>query len=233
MAKRPVFIVKSLYPFYEMVEIEFEYFSGFAISQKQKSIKSLHASFENVFPEKIILEISTKSTENLGSSLSAFNLEINHGGEKINLECAFQGSKVFEKGGPFFDIYNMQPWEAKKDMRLKESGDLVKFVFGGEIFCCEPKDLFYNWIYINALIGISGKIDQISKYEAFTDIEFNPKKSINCQAKAAAIACGLYKAGLLSESMIDSKHFLKNVYQQDDFEEYERYEQMSIFTIAM
>ena len=115
----------------------------------------------------------------------------------------------------------------------KQLKDKVINISNGRSNVAQTMIRIFVMVYINALIGISGKIDQISKYEAFTDIEFNPKKSINCQAKAAAIACGLYKAGLLSESMIDSKHFLKNVYQQDDFEEYERYEQMSIFTIAM
>ena len=97
MAKRPVFIAKHVYPFYEIVEIEFDYFSGFAVSQKQKSIRALHESFMDLFPEKKILDISTKSTENLGISLSAFNMEINNEGKRINLECAFQGSKKFEK----------------------------------------------------------------------------------------------------------------------------------------
>ena len=182
----------------------------------------------HLYPGKQILEISTKSTQDLGASLSAFNMEVVTEGKKLNLECAFQGSKKFENGGPFVDIYDMQPWEAKKDSRLKENGDLIQFVFGGEEFCNEPKDLFYNWIYINALREMPEKLNQLGQYEAFTDIEFNPKKSINCQAKAVAIACGLIKAGMFDESMKDSKHFLKVVYHQNAFEEYE---QMSLFSL--
>ena len=40
-------------------------------------------------------------------------------------------------------------------------------------------------------------MEEITKYNAFTDVEFNPNKSINCQARAAAIFVGIAKAGLL------------------------------------
>lgn len=36
----------------------------------------------------------------------------------------------------------------------------------------------------------------VLEYDAFTDIEFNPDRSLNCQAKAAACFVGLCRAGL-------------------------------------
>ena len=59
------------------IEISFEWYPGFAISQKQKSIESLHfvASKKGYGS---LLEISTKSPEPLGRSLSAFNLQRTH-----------------------------------------------------------------------------------------------------------------------------------------------------------
>ncbi len=50
-------------------------------------------------------------------------------------------------------------------------------------------------------------------YEAFTDIEFNPNKSINCQARSVAIAVGLKKAGILEKCISDEKVFLREVYK--------------------
>ena len=50
-------------------------------------------------------------------------------------------------------------------------------------------------------------------YDSFTDIEFNPKKSLNCQAEAAAIFVGLSKSGLIDEVLKDKKIFSKIVYQ--------------------
>ena len=40
------------------------------------------------------------------------------------LECVFQGSKVFENGGPYRDLVLNSPYKAKKAKRLKESGKL-------------------------------------------------------------------------------------------------------------
>ena len=59
------------------------------------------AKSKGYFP---LLEVSTKSEVVLGQRLSAFNLKAKSDmiGE-IPLECAFQGSKVFENGGPYTD----------------------------------------------------------------------------------------------------------------------------------
>ena len=52
----------------------FEWFAGFAVSQKQKSIASFHEMIR--IRGKKPLEISTKSTVPLGVKLSAFNLKL-------------------------------------------------------------------------------------------------------------------------------------------------------------
>lgn len=225
MAKRPVFIALSKYPYYEIQDIEFEYFSGFSVSQKQKSIVALHEMFMKLNAGKRVLEVSTKSTELIGTKLSAFNLMLEFDGKKISVENAFQGSKVFEKGGPYIDIYKMSPWEAKKDSRLKESGDIISFKLGNKQFGNEPKDFFYNWIYIKALYENDDYLKAVKRYDAFTDIEFNPQKSINCQAKANAIAVGLIKAGIFDDCVQDKDIFLETVYDENNA----CYEQMSLF----
>ncbi len=225
MAKRPVFMMKDVFPFYEAMEVEFQFYPGFAVSQKHKSIRSLHESFGRQAPGNV-LEISTKSTDDLGIMLSAFNLSIAVKGRKISLECAFQGSKQFRGGGPYTDLYDASPWEAKKDARLKESGELIGFNLAGKSFCSEPKDFFYNWIYIKALWENAGYLRRLAPYSAFTDIEFNPKKSLNCQARAVAIAMGLKKAGLLEQCMADEGNFLRTVYRE---QAPEAFEEMDLF----
>ena len=106
MAKRPVFT-----PFSEghrlvlEVEIEFKWNPGFAPIQKRRNVAALHeaAAKQNHSP---LLEVSTKSNEELGLRLSAFNLPVElDSGMSIPLECAFQGSKIFENGGPYTDIF--------------------------------------------------------------------------------------------------------------------------------
>ena len=75
MAERPVFIpnIKGNPVVVEM--IEFQWNPGFSKKQKQRNVEELH---KNVINNGIspVLEISTKSQEKLGISLSAFNLKL-------------------------------------------------------------------------------------------------------------------------------------------------------------
>ena len=104
-----------------------------AASQKQKSVDSLHAAALKLPGISRVLEVSSKSREELGVALSAFNLTfttLKHN-RTFSVECAYQGSKVFERGGPFVDMFGMTSREAKKDDRLRSSGRLTGFRFFG------------------------------------------------------------------------------------------------------
>lgn len=211
MAKRPVFIANSVgSTLVDTKMIDFQYHSGFAVVQKQKSIASLHEAIRNTQNITQILEISSKSELELGVALSAFNLMMidkkKH--QTFSVECAFQSSKVFENGGPFLDLLNVTSREAKKDERLKTSGQLKKFSFYGIDWALEPLTAFYDWLYINALNFNSDYHEELLKYDAFTDIEFNPEKSINCQAYSIAMFMSLKRRGLLSE-IKNQKRFLE------------------------
>ncbi|MBJ6362484.1 DUF6977 family protein [Paenibacillus sp. GCM10012307] len=203
MAERPVFISSpEKKGFVEVRDIEFQWYPGFAISQKQKSISSLHKRLLNIYPSINVLEISSKSLELLGISLSAFNLMIRTKNNKeFSVETAFQASKVFECGGPFLDLYEKSSRDAKKDPRIKGSGRLLHFQFFSRKWELEPKTLFYDWLYINALAMNRELSEKLFEYDAFTDIEFNPEKSINCQAKSAALYVSLHRANLLQEAL--------------------------------
>ena len=62
-----------------------------------------------------------------------------------------------------------------------------------------PKAFFYDWLYINAVLENPLLAAERLKYNAFTDIEFNPEKSINCQAKAAALFVALSRQGKIEQ----------------------------------
>jgi len=213
MANRPVFIAKTDSIGVAEELIEFQFFNGFAISQKQKCINSLHAEFLKKHETMEVLEISSKSTEQIGVLLSAFNLKTKgKDGNVFSLENIFQSSKVFEHGGPYLDLLSVMPWEAKKDNRLKESGKLVSFCYEGTTFPLFPITFFYDWIYINALSQNEELAAGIMRYDAFTDIEYNPKKSLNCQARSAAIYVSLVKAGQLIDALASPEEFRTLVY---------------------
>jgi len=197
MANRPVFIPIKRRPYYEMVGVDFSFNPGFSVAQKQKNIIALHEAYRKG-QDGEILEISSKSLQPEGVALSAFNLQtfIPSLNCRVPVECVYQGSKVFEHGGPYTDLYLKAPREAKKDLRLQHSGQLIAFCYEGENSDAYPVTCFYDWLYIRALKENPDIAQHILRYNAFTDIEFNPKKSTNCQARAAAIYLYLHKSGI-------------------------------------
>ena len=215
MAIRPVFITKNRSPFYEEINTEFVFYSGFAESQQRKSVASLHDAYLSIHPQYKLLEVSTRSDVPLGQSLSAFNLKYCLSDIWYSVENIFQSSKVFEFGGPYKDLLFVPSYAAKKDARLHESGALVGFNFQDLDFPLYPKTFFYDWIYISALFQNSNLSKQLMIYNAFTDIAFNPKKSINCQARSAAVYVSLALTGKLDQALSSPATFRDVVYNEN------------------
>ena len=210
MARRPVFVPDSDKPYVSEVSLDFEYFPGSSIQQKQRSVASLHASYVARFPSSRVLEVSSKSERDIGVQLSAFNLMIEHPGRgSYSVECAFQASKVFLHGGPFVDLFNASRLAAKTDRRLRESGELVGFRYLTDQFPLDPKTYFYDWLYASALCRHDKLVEQVMMFDAFTDIEHNPERAINCQARTVAKVVGLARAGLLADALQSPRAFLE------------------------
>ena len=215
MASRPVFKATAEFPYVQVIPTEFVYYPGFALKQAQKSIDSLHRAYVETHSEDAdkILEVSTKSESALGHALSAFNLQYRmRDGMEYPLECVFQSGKCFEGNRQYKDLLQVSPRDAKRDARLKESGKLIGFELEGRNFPLVPRTLFYDFIYITALMQHEQIADAVKTYSAFTDIAFNPAKSINCQARAVALFVGLSRAEMLNEVMEDADTFAKAVY---------------------
>lgn len=217
MAERPIFMPAPESP--ELVNelfLSIKWHPGFAQSQKGKNIEALHeaAAQRGIAP---LLEISSKSKSERGRHMSAFHMAVptkNYG--RIKLELAFQGSKVFERGGPFTDLYRKGDDEigkAKRDPRLQESGRLTGFCFEGIDFPLEPKTAFYDWLYCSFLWDHRDWATKLYAYAGFTDIEFNPQRSINCQARAAALFLSLMKRGDLEGALQSPTVFVQTLLQ--------------------
>lgn len=180
MATRPAWTIKDGVVIKE--NFDFVWNGGFSVTQKQKNINALHQAIRNKKVENSI-DISSKSTVQIGKDMSAFSLKLSG----RFLENIFQAAKKYEHGGPYLDLLDVSPKEAKRDERHTNSGVLVAFVRNEEIWSLEPKTAFYDYIYVCAVVEKYGYDLDISDYQWFTDIEFNPQKSINCQARVAAI----------------------------------------------
>lgn len=211
MANRPIFIPKSNGNLLvAAIPIQFTWHPGMSTSQKQKSIRSLHDAATRTRGLAKILEISSKSEMEWGVKLSAFNLMYKMpNAQQASVEVLFQGRKVFAQGGPYTDIYRKTSREAKKDKRLKESGRLISFRYGDFDWPLLPQTAFYDWLYLSALLQNQSLAKKLVEYDGFSDIEFNPQKSINCQAASAALYKALVERNHLALAISTPDEFLK------------------------
>ena len=74
-----------------------------------------------------------------------------------------------------------------------------------------PSTMFYDYIYLSALKKREKLCEELMQFDTFTDIEFNPQKSINCQARTVAIFVTLNKYGLF-DKFISDKELFKSIY---------------------
>jgi hypothetical protein len=202
MAERPIFIPNgSGQRLVLEVPVSFKWHAGMAPSQKRKNVSALHDAATSQGLNRL-LEVSSKSDREIGRRLSAFHQKVRtKNGRIMPLECAFQGSKVFENGGPFTDLFEAEPRDAKRDLRLKESGNLIRFEFDGDAFPLNPKSVFYDWLYANAIFPEREWLRRLGQLDGFTDIEFNPERSVNCQARSCAFFVALEKRNVLDVAM--------------------------------
>lgn len=208
MANRPVYVANTKEIDVGRVDVVFEWFAGFAKCQCQKSIRSQHGMFNKYYPKHRLLEVSSASENPLGVALSAFNLRFKKDGEPIySVESLFQSCKEFERGGPFPDILHKSSMDAKTDIRIRENGKTVKYHFQGKEWETNPGTMFYDWLYINALLQNPPLVRAILEYDAFTDIKYNPKRGTNCQAKSCALFVSWVRQGKLRDIMKNDESY--------------------------
>ena len=204
MATKMCFLVGNNRPFEEDI-ISFTYIKGLAFSQKQKNILSFHSAIQSKFPNAKILEVSTKSNNELGVALSAFNLKLNG----LSVESIFQSSKVFSDGSQFVDLMYASPKDAKLFIAKSSIGALSHFRYNGTTFPLEPRSLFYDYLYTSALKQIPDISKHLAEFDIFTDIEFNEKKQFNCQARSCAIYSFLLKTNQTDYFLSSVENFVQ------------------------
>ena len=156
-----------------------------------------------------ILEISTRSQDPFGKSLSPFNLTISlKSGKRVKVECAYQGSKIIEGGKQFTNLYWGSPRDAalNKDIKGKRP---IAFRFFGKEYPTEPKHAFFDFLYIVSLLQRKDDVfEKLSQFDGYSDMFYSPRKDPNCQGRAAAKYVSLVRQGLLN-SDTPSKELLE------------------------
>lgn len=191
MAIRPIYISTNIpeMPFIQR-DISFEWIKGMSYSQKCKRRDSLKKEIAKQYDINKWLEISTKSDKEIGVKLSALNLKILTT-KKIErpVEEIYQSSKVFE------------------------NGKIISFKYGNTTFPNDPYSMYYDYVYMLGLYQNQNLWEEFSKYSIFTDIEFNPNKQLNTQARAAAIFKTLLENNSLKilENQEEFKTYYKSI----------------------
>ena len=210
MVTRPVFIpelnrlgVRVEYP-------SFAWNPGFSMTQKKKNVEALHFSIRNIDPTLHPLEISSRSDRLLGQQLSAFKLGVKTNHRFYSVESVYQASKVFENGiGPFPELYASDPLEVRNAIKEYETTPLKRYQYGNEVWKLNPTRAFYDWIYCRALSKNPNLVSQLSEFNCFTDIAFNPVRAVNCQAYAVALYLSLKNSGVVEDALTSKEKFLK------------------------
>lgn len=217
--------------------VEFEWFSGMSWQQHQKSSLSMLAVLQE--QGHTPAEISRRSTDrDFCVQLSAFNLKLNSvnvenifqaykkfndGGPYLDLlnvdpksaknDCRIQSSdskkpclthKIDFKNKEFYENEDICRFCKKRLNRT-----LIGFSSKNTSWGLEPKSMFYDALYISALLQNQHLTSQLVQYDAFTDIEFNQKipysndkGPFNCQARSCAIYVTLKKSGYTDEAIL-------------------------------
>ena len=196
-ANRPVFIIQDTYPWYKQIDVSFTWTSGFFLEQKQKNIQALHKAFLERYSEFRVLEVSTKSPRPVGAQICAANLTANFPEGSYPIERLFQSAMFFEHKGPFPDLIDKDPKAAASDERMKDTGHLIGYSLFGTEYPALPKTIFFDWLYFKGLLDHPDEISTLYRFDAFTDIEYIPDRSLTCQPKASAMFSSLARANLL------------------------------------
>jgi hypothetical protein len=237
MTTRCAFFPSSKNDFFDEKLVEFKYETGLAPSQRYKSAANLRNSAQDQFPDQKGLEVSRYSDNPLGVGLSAFNLDITIPDiGKIAVENLFQSSKVFEKGGPYRDLLKVSPFDAKKDYRIKNSGNLLEFRFKDEIWPLESGTDFYDFYYLRALTQNPKLLKDLLSYDYFTDIACNKTalgyqkgKTFSTQARSCAIALGLARSNQLDEALISQETYWVTLNRTFGDDQHSQNEQPTLF----
>lgn len=204
MQQKPVFVAEERFPYFYTVlmPIETPQVTPEMKNLRKNKVQSLHERFSHIYPDKKVLEVSGTSEDELGRKIRSEILEKKIPSLDIKAPVAnvYRGSCLFEKGGPYPELYGLSPQKAKNDRRLKEKGSLVHYSYEDTKYPKRPRAAFYYWIYINALLENRELAEQVVKYDAFSDISCSPGGKPFGAARGAAIFTALSRMGLLEQA---------------------------------
>ena len=142
-------------------------------------------------PRGRILEVSSRSPDELGRQLSAMNLRAADDPLRRTVEAVYQAAKTYGAGGPATPARS--GYEAKRiDRERRRQGPLTGFEYAGRRWALETGTAFYDWLWARSALAAYGPkiIERLQEYDGFTD-QFHRPGAKACQAKTAAMVAGM------------------------------------------
>ena len=101
--------------------------------------------------------------------------------------------------------------------RMPEVSGRSPLILGAELsaFRLEPRAFLYDWLYVGALAGRPELVNELEHRAAFTDIEFSPKRSINCRARSVSLFQRLRVVGVAGRALESADDSLRVRYDSD------------------
>ena len=160
-------------------------------------------------PEDLrVLEISSRSRDPLGRSLSAMFLKEPQTGHPV--ESVYQAAKCYGDGGPA-DILDDGFRSKIRDRDRATTGQLKGFDHDGMVWPAATGSQFYDrlWMTSARAAGVGA-----TEHDAFTDMFHRPGRAMACQARSMAMMQGMIKARCLG-TIDDPVRFSETVEQAD------------------
>ena len=156
-------------------------------------------------PENLrVLEISSRSRDPLGRSLSAMFLKEPQSGHPV--EAVYQAAKCYGDSGPA-EVLNDGFRSKTRDRDRAGTGRLRGFDQGGTFWPSETGTQFYDklWMVSARAAGVGA-----TEHNAFTDMFHQRGRSMACQARTMAMMQGMIKARCL-DAIDDPVRFSETV----------------------
>ena len=135
-----------------------------------------------------VLEISSRSGQALGRSLSAMNLRDPDTGKPV--EAVYQAAKCYGSGGPAGHVLSNGYDAKREDAVRRRGGELRGFEHGGQFWPASTGTRFYDRLWMRA--AVAHGIGSVG-YDAFSDM-FHGPRSMACQARSMAMLQGMIRA---------------------------------------
>ena len=147
-----------------------------------------------------VLEISSRSGQMFGRTLSAMNLRAPDadGDRGTSVESVYQAAKCYGAGGPA-ERPSPNGYEAKRiDRGRRAAGPLRGFEHQGTFWPAASGSAFYDRLWIRATLAQHGdRLGDLTSHDAYSDQFHRPGQSVACQARSAAMLAGLDRARAL------------------------------------